>query len=78
MGDIARRLEAIDTLLVALKERIFTPIGVFVPLRYRPARYDDRASVPGEDRTQSAAKSPFRKRWMGPACTCGSTRSSAM
>ncbi|GLQ56764.1 alpha-mannosidase [Devosia nitrariae] len=52
MGDIAKRLEAIDTLLAALKKRIFTPTGVFVPLRYRPARYDERAAVPGEDRTQ--------------------------
>ncbi|KKB11955.1 alpha-mannosidase [Devosia geojensis] len=50
MNLVAKRLDTIDTLLTALKDRIFTPAGVFVPLRYRPARYEDRQAVLAEDR----------------------------
>jgi alpha-mannosidase len=41
---------AIDVLLAELGKRIFTPAGVSVPLRFRPAHHDDRAEVIAEDR----------------------------
>ncbi|MFN4209266.1 MAG: alpha-mannosidase [Devosia sp.] len=41
---------AIDVLLTELGKRIFTPSGVTVPLRFRPAHHNDRAQVVAENR----------------------------
>lgn len=41
----------LERLLAVLRERIFVPSGVFVPLHYRPARHGERDTVAGEDRT---------------------------
>ena len=44
------RIAKLDRLLAVLRERIFLPSGVFVPLRYRPARNEERGAAVREDR----------------------------
>lgn len=45
------RLASLDRLLAALRERIFVPSGVQIPLRYRPAANGERYAVVEQDRS---------------------------
>lgn len=45
------RIATLDRLLAALRERIFLPSGVHVPLRYRPAANGERYAVVEQDRS---------------------------
>lgn len=45
------KIASLDRLLAALRERIFLPSGVYVPLRYRPAANGERYAVLEQDRS---------------------------
>ena len=45
------RIASLDRLLAALRERIFVPSGILVPLRYRPAANGERYAVVEQDRS---------------------------
>jgi alpha-mannosidase len=46
-----KRIRKLDHLLSRLQERIFLPLGVVVPLRYRPAEARERDKVAASDRS---------------------------